>query len=608
MRSKNSNTLPRILSIILTILLLGVSLDGSIFQGVSADELDQTRQEKEQKEKELTEQQKQLEAKKAEEGTLAGQYQSYAGQLEQAEKLLEEKIAAIAARQAELKKLEQEMQMRETELAAKQALIEQRIRSLYKKSYTPSIVTFFSNDKLSSLAEDYTYRTVILKEDKKTAIGLGEMILAIGKEREENETLKASLEKEKETLDLDVQKAKEQIAASQAQIAANRNTQLQLVQQLVGLQGALASLTQKEQEILAAKAAAAAAQNTVGNNEQTWLSISTPAPGNSGNYFSFWTYGYPHRVGMNQYGAYGRALAGQTTGEILHAYYNAVTVTGIDPDAGSFEEPTEIKVDGYGWISFPDYLKGIGEMPSSWPKEALKAQAIAPRTYALNYINYASYQNYDAYRNDPNARSICTDQRCQVYLGHPKEAAWQMAVDDSAGMVILSGGVPITAWYASTAGGATLSSQEVWGGYRSYVLGIVDTDSQGQAYDGPFWGDSPWFHKAWGDNPWLSKEQTVDLVNAALLPQSYNQNLPSAENGGFSAEKVVETLNTEGIQAVFDMQSISLEINAKQTVSMVVVSSNGNFTLDPQRFRFVFNLRSPGTDAIWTTKFDVETN
>jgi len=30
--------------------------------------------------------------------------------------------------------------------------------------------------------------------------------------------------------------------------------------------------------------------------------------------------------------------------------------------------------------------------------------------------------------------------------------------------------------------------------------------------------------------------------------------------------------------------------------------------LDPQRFRFVFNLRSPGTDAIWTTKFDVETN
>ncbi|PJA37859.1 hypothetical protein CO181_01855, partial [candidate division WWE3 bacterium CG_4_9_14_3_um_filter_43_9] len=110
------------------------------------------------------------------------------------------------------------------------------------------------------------------------------------------------------------------------------------------------------------------------------------------------------------------------------------------------------------------------------------------------------------------------------------------------------------------------------------------------------------------DNPWLSKEQTVDLVNAALLPQSYNQNLPSAENGGFSAEKVVETLNTEGIQAVFDMQSISLEINAKQTVSMVVVSSNGNFTLDPQRFRFVFNLRSPGTDAIWTTKFDVETN
>src|SRR5207249_2007513 len=83
-------------------------------------------------------------------------------------------------------------------------------------------------------------------------------------------------------------------------------------------------------------------------------------------------------------------------------------------------------------VALEDYVRGIAEVPASWPTEALKAQAIAARTYALHQLLAvpAAYKDVGA--------QICASDSCQVYAGMAKErqpgaAAWISAVQATAG-------------------------------------------------------------------------------------------------------------------------------------------------------------------------------
>jgi hypothetical protein len=66
-------------------------------------------------------------------------------------------------------------------------------------------------------------------------------------------------------------------------------------------------------------------------------------------------------------------------------------------------------------VSLEDYLKGIAEVPSSWPAEALRAQAIAARTYALWVL-----QAGPAGEAAGLGAQICATESCQVYSGVAK--------------------------------------------------------------------------------------------------------------------------------------------------------------------------------------------
>ena len=91
-------------------------------------------------------------------------------------------------------------------------------------------------------------------------------------------------------------------------------------------------------------------------------------------------------------------------------------------------------------------------MPSAWPEEALKAQAVAARSYALSH------------RVSGKAFDLYADVRSQVYGGiageHPRTTA---AVQATKGEVLLWEGKPIDALFHSTSGGATLDAAEVFG-------------------------------------------------------------------------------------------------------------------------------------------------
>lgn len=131
-----------------------------------------------------------------------------------------------------------------------------------------------------------------------------------------------------------------------------------------------------------------------------------------------------------------------------------------------------------GELGFEDYVKGIAEVPRSWPLEALKAQVVAARTYAMNRLEAGSSEGralgYD----------LCATQACQVYVGMGVEAGpwggrWVKAVDETAGEVLLHGGSPAITFYSSTSNGRTYPNEEVFGGEAlSYLRGIVEEDDR----------------------------------------------------------------------------------------------------------------------------------
>ena len=118
-------------------------------------------------------------------------------------------------------------------------------------------------------------------------------------------------------------------------------------------------------------------------------------------------------------------------------------------------------------VALDDYIRGVvaGEMPSSWPQEALRAQAVAARTYAL------------ATSKDGDGFDQYSDTRSQVYNGIAGEtAATDAAVAGTTGEIVAYAGKPIVTYYFSTSGGRTENIENVFIGAAPapYLVSVVD--------------------------------------------------------------------------------------------------------------------------------------
>jgi stage II sporulation protein D len=132
-------------------------------------------------------------------------------------------------------------------------------------------------------------------------------------------------------------------------------------------------------------------------------------------------------------------------------------------------------------LSMDDYLAGVAEMPPRWHPEALKAQAVAARSYVWRAIQRGTYESrglgYD----------ICGTVACQVFTGtrvveeSPLGQRWRDAVDETSGQVLLDDeGRPILARYFSSSGGRTLPNEVVFPetGSFPYLVGVEDPDDE----------------------------------------------------------------------------------------------------------------------------------
>lgn len=139
-------------------------------------------------------------------------------------------------------------------------------------------------------------------------------------------------------------------------------------------------------------------------------------------------------------------------------------------DGSNYRGSLNFIKDGSGFavinmVDTDQYLYGVvsREMSDTWPIEALKAQAICSRNYALQNLGKHSSYGFD----------LCANTHCQMYTGISREAdSIYTAVDDTRGMVLTYGGELCRCYYSSSMGVATEDVKYVWGNEVPYLTSV----------------------------------------------------------------------------------------------------------------------------------------
>ncbi len=179
-----------------------------------------------------------------------------------------------------------------------------------------------------------------------------------------------------------------------------------------------------------------------------------------------------------------------------------------------------------------EYLWGISEVPSSWPAAALEAQAIASRTYA-----YAKSFKLRA-ACDCHLYGTISDQ---TFAGYSKESEpkfgelWKAAVNRTAGSIITFAGAPITAYFTSSSGGATETSEHAWGTATPYTVSVSDSASVNAVLNPRF-------------ATWSREISQSVIAQAFLLPDVVSLNVLSLNPAGTVAS--IQATSSTGLIAI----------------------------------------------------------
>lgn len=498
----------------------------------------------------------------------------------------------ITAMTVFLKNLEFDISKREKDSAFAQEILGKKAVGQYIdiRLYDPVLSILSASDALE------VFRIIKIREkvadaDRKTIEKYSGEIFKLKSDKESLEKNKASL------------------AVLQKQVSEDAKF---LANEVAKVDNYLATLSAKQQSFLAQKLESLGLSRSAYNMKGGCSSDIDPfkSPGFSPA-FAFFTFGVPNRVGMNQFGAKGRAESGQNYEAILKAYYNAditsgynsgitINVSGKNEFGQSFNDNWNIE----------DYVKHIYEMPTDFPMEALKAQVIAARSYALNYTNNGT-------------KSICPSQSCQVVKRELNNGTWQSAVDATKGMVLTNGGSPITAWFSSTHGGYAYTSADIGWRNTAWTKRLNDTtggigsfsDLFNNAYD----KSSPTFYCDWGSRSqynktaWLQPNEIADIANVILLAKadgSTQKHLSQTDKPNpdgvdtWDSSRVKSELSSRGITPFESVSSISnsADFGSGRTTS---VNIDGR-TFDGQDFKSYFNLRAPSNIQIVGPLFNIE--
>jgi peptidoglycan hydrolase-like amidase/uncharacterized protein YoxC len=517
--------------------------------------------------------------------------------------------AQIKDLQADIVNVSNKLEIKKKDLEERNKIKDLLLRSIYISEKNNSLTKMLITQKsISDAAQKTNYYLSFINTSNNIIGQISNSIDSYEKDKAEIEKIKAGVEKQENDLKVLVQKLASQVASSKNDLASTSQEQNDI-------QRKLNELSAEQKKLLEQKAGSF--ETSVGDVPSTGDSNSNPNynPGFKPAFAAF-SFGAPHRQGMSQYGAKGRAEEGQDYKEILKAYYGDVEIKEID---GIIET---IKTDKGGMEFEGKYLKGLAEMPSSWHKEALKAQAVAARTYALARIGWRV--------SNPNSGStICTTETCQVWssskASSSSAANWHKAVEDTKHLVLVSKktGEIFSPLYAATSGGYNYSYTSL--GHTTSGGWDTKCGSKNCWTDDAFEsiGRSPWFYKGWyktrsnqscsRTHPWLNEEEFADIIGAVVLYEKDSDNQKHLSqvdaqkcwgkdiNDTWSRDKVKQE---SGITSVKDI-SVSYSSNG-QTSQVKVNTNKGEHNFSGEDFKAIFNLRAPGAIQIKSSLFNIE--
>lgn len=478
-------------------------------------------------------------------------------------------------------KNENDIKTREKDLLNAKKFFEEKTRNHYRflRLYDP-IMPFLSSADATTAFREVNFRQKAADADRK-----------------QMEKYADDLTKLKEDK-LILEKSKNSLATVKSQVSEKEKF---LAGEVGKVENYLTSLSSKQQELAALKAGGFS--TSVGDTPPTLEPCSGPL--GSSNFcdpgfrpaFGAFSFGAPHRTGMSQYGAYGRSKSGQNAETILSAYYQGSTLDK------NYPTPATIGVTGIGRIAFEEnYLLGIYEIPESWGEnggfEALKAQAVAARSYALAVTNNG-------------AGTICTTEACQVYKSSLKSGKWAEAVRATRGWVLKKDGQIAKAYFAASSGGFTISQ---WG-----WNGIKDTSGDWPATAYEKIGGSPWFYKAWyksrggstcgRSNPWLSSSELADILNAWKVLNSGGGDVGriSPIDTSCWVGNPYSMSDLVSIGGYSSVSSVSVIYNNNGTTQSISFGTNkGSVNMTGEEFKKAFNLRAPGYIGLKSSLFNIE--
>lgn len=267
------------------------------------------------------------------------------------------------------------------------------------------------------------------------------------------------------------------------------------------------------------------------------------------------------------------------------------------------------------YVGLEDYVKGVlpYEISADWPTEALKAQAVCARSFALG-----------THKHESSGYDLCNTTNCQVYLGaNLATAASDAAVEATRGEYLSYDGELVIGYFFSSDGGATEDAVNVWGGDYPYLQGKVDPY---ETYD------SSWSVTLTADEvrqKLISAGYSIGTVaNVEVTKRTDTDNVNQVTVTDTSGKTV--TIQRDSVRTVFGLNSIRYTITPNlaksasatlpQSASLKISPSTHKVTLDgksvtPQGYNIADNnyykLRDiayilNGTDSQFNVTWDAE--
>jgi len=228
-----------------------------------------------------------------------------------------------------------------------------------------------------------------------------------------------------------------------------------------------------------------------------------------------------------------------------------------------------------------------------------------------------------AYTNNGSG-SICDSQDCQVFKDEEKGGRWNEAVDATKGKVMVVGGQPIKAWFASTFGGYTHTSAEVWGGNTSWTKNFADTSSGVGSFsdlNSNAWDkESKCFYTAqgsradYGKSAWLRPSEVADIANTLLLVKkdpSTTDNLYQVDKSNPSGKENwspdrVKSMLSNPFNNITDVRITGVDFGGGRTTEIIIVEGGREERFSGDEFKNRLNLRAPANISIVGPLFNIE--